>query len=156
MRAMRTKEFLYIRNFAPDRWPMGAPNAVTASDAPSASDLEQNTPVAFPDMDAGPTKAWLVKHRNEPEGRIFYERAFGKRKAEELYDLRTDPGQMTNVASQDAYAAEKNAISNQLMRVLSDTRDPRVTDEISLFDKPPFTDPQSRGPLGALKPARKD
>ena len=26
-RALRTKEFLYIRNFAPDRWPMGDPAA---------------------------------------------------------------------------------------------------------------------------------
>jgi len=26
-RALRTGEFLYVRNFAPDRWPMGSPGA---------------------------------------------------------------------------------------------------------------------------------
>ncbi len=36
-RAIRTKDFLYVRNFAPDRWPMGAPYAVTETEAPSAA-----------------------------------------------------------------------------------------------------------------------
>ena len=100
MRAIHTKDFVFVRNFAPDRWPMGTPNAVTETSEPSASELETNTRAAFPDMDASPTKAWLVAHRNEAPGKPFYDRAFAKRAGEELYDLRSDPGQTTNVAAE--------------------------------------------------------
>lgn len=41
MRAIRTKNFLYARNFAPDRWPMGAPYAVTDTNDPPAQELER-------------------------------------------------------------------------------------------------------------------
>src|SRR6185436_12996594 len=76
MRALRTKDFLYVRNFAPDRWPMGAPLGVTEIDEPTALELETNTRIAFPDMDASPTKAWLVTHRHLSAGKGFYDRAF--------------------------------------------------------------------------------
>ena len=59
-RALRTPDFLYIRNFAPDRWPMGSPKFTSQSDMPSVDALERDTFVAFADMDASPTKAWLV------------------------------------------------------------------------------------------------
>ena len=39
-RALRTKDFLYVRNFAPDRYPMGDPKGVTADKAPDANALE--------------------------------------------------------------------------------------------------------------------
>src|SRR5438128_8371953 len=85
MRALRTKDFLYVRNFAPERWPMGAPYAVTETSEPSVAELETDTRIAFPDMDASPTKAWLIAHRHEAQGKGFYDRAFGKRPGEELY-----------------------------------------------------------------------
>ena len=36
-RALRTKDFLFVRNFAPDRWPMGAPKGVTDTSEPTAT-----------------------------------------------------------------------------------------------------------------------
>jgi uncharacterized sulfatase len=149
MRAIRTEDFLFVRNFAPDRWPMGAPYAVTETSAPTATELETNTRVAFPDMDASPTKAWLVAHRNEAQGKAFYERAFAKRPAEELYDLRSDPPQTQNVAVNAAYRAEKDALARRLMKVLVDTGDPRVTGDRMRFERPPFTDPEQIGPRRA-------
>jgi len=145
MRAIRTKDFVFIRNFAPDRWPMGAPLAVTDSAEPTASELETNTRAAFPDMDAGPTKAWLIIHRDEANVKPFYERAFSMRPAEELYDLRTDPEQTKNVAAQPSYVVEKNELSRQLMKVLTDNGDPRVTGDGQKFDRTPFTDPEQIG-----------
>jgi arylsulfatase A-like enzyme len=145
MRALRTKDFLYIRNFAPARWPMGAPYAVTAASAPSASELETNTRVAFPDMDASPTKAWLVEHRADATGRRYYDQAFAKRPAEELYDLRSDPGQTNNVAGQASFLVEKNDMARRLMKILNDTRDPRVIGDGRKFDQSPFTDPEAAG-----------
>ncbi len=140
MRALRTKEFLYLRNFAPDRWPMGSPFAVTDASAPDAAALETNTYAAFADMDASPTKAWLIARRNDPQWKSHYQRAFGKRPAEELYDLRRDRDQINNVAADPKYAAQKRDLSQRLMKTLTDFADPRVTGDGATFDKPPFTD----------------
>ena len=98
---------LYIRNFAPDRWPMGVPVAVTEASAPPQDELESDTYAAFADMDASPTKAWLVAHRNDAEWKRLYDVAFAQRPAEELYDLRNDPHQVKNVAADAKYAATK-------------------------------------------------
>ncbi|HEY3901043.1 MAG TPA: sulfatase [Chthoniobacter sp.] len=141
-RALRTPEYLYIRNFAPDRWPMGAPYSATATGTPPAEELEKNTFIAYPDMDASPTKAWLILHQNDPQWKWHFDRAFGKRPAEELYDLRKDPDQTTNVAADPAYAADKEKIAAQLMKRLKDSADPRVTGDTLMFDKPPFTNPE--------------
>jgi arylsulfatase A-like enzyme len=140
-RALRTREFLYIRNFAPDRWPMGSPRGITADSAPKAEEIIGNTFTTFADMDLSPTKAWLVEHRNDPTWQRYYDLAFARRPAEELYDLRSDPDQTTNVAADPKYAAEKQQLSERLMRVLSEAADPRVTGSGDTFDLPPFNDP---------------
>ena len=38
-RSIRTKDFLYIRNFKPDRWPLGSPVGVTDTSEPDAKTL---------------------------------------------------------------------------------------------------------------------
>jgi uncharacterized sulfatase len=152
-RALRTRDFLYVRNFKPERWPMGAPYAVTEAQAPPAAALATNTFVAFPDMDASPTKAWLVEHRNDPAWKWHYEYAFGKRPAEELYDLRKDPDQVKNVAADPAYAAEKAKLAERLMKVLTDAGDPRVTGDGQTFERPPFTDPVTKPAKPKGKPS---
>jgi uncharacterized sulfatase len=144
-RAIRTKGFLYIRNFKPDRWPMGDDRNITATQAPSEDALTNNTFVTFGDMDASPTKAWIVLNRNKPGMKTFYQYAFGKRPGEELYDLRKDPHQIHNVAAEPEYAAARKRLSARLMGVLRRTRDPRVTGDGTTFDKPPFSDPVPRG-----------
>lgn len=142
-RAIRTKDFLYIRNFASDRWPMGAPYAVTSTFAPDQETLEDNTFTAYPDMDASPTKAWLIAHRDEPQWRAHYDWAFAKRPAEELYDLSKDRDQVTNVAADPSYAEAKKELSDKLMKTLTDAGDPRVTGDGQTFEKTPFTDPDN-------------
>jgi arylsulfatase A-like enzyme len=144
-RSLRTKEFLYIRNFAPDRLPMGDPIGVTADKAPAAAQLENDTFVAFPDMDAGPAKAWLVANRNDPRWKWHYEYAFGKRPAEELYDLAADPDQVRNVAADPKYAKAREEMAGRLTKVLTDVGDPRVADKECRFERPPFTDPEPKG-----------
>ena len=39
------------------------------------------------DEDAGPTKAWIVTNRKDPEVKPFFDHAYGKRPREELYDV---------------------------------------------------------------------
>jgi len=143
-RALRTQEFLYVRNFAPERWPLGIPVGVTATEAPSQDELESNTYAAFADMDASPTKAWLVLHRNEAQWKRFYDIAFARRPGEELYDLVKDPYQVRNVAADPAYEKDRAKLAAQLMKILTDAGDPRVSGRGSTFEQPPFTNPSPR------------
>ncbi len=138
MRALRTKDFVHIRNFAETRLPMGdVKTAFTAT--PQV--LESNTRVGLADMDASPTKAWLVAHRDEPQWKWLYEHAFGRRPAEELYDLRTDPDQVKNVAADPNYAKTKSEMGERLMATLRAANDPRVTGDGQTFERPPFAGP---------------
>lgn len=157
MRSLRTPDFLYIRNFAPDRWPMGDPFSA-ATDAPDLKDIDATTRAAFPDMDASPTKTWLIAHRNDTEWKAHFDLAFAKRPSEELYDIRKDPDQVKNVADDPAYAAIKTQLSQRLLKTLAEAQDPRVIGDGQTFEKPPFTDPENIGPNkapGAPKKGRK-
>lgn len=143
-RMLRTNDFLYIRNFAPERMPMGDAYAVTDTQAPSQAELETNTRIAFPDMDASPTKAWLVAHRQDPQWRWHYDYAFAPRPAEELYDVRNDPDQIKNLAADPAFAKVKQQMGEQLLSTLKSVGDPRVTGDGQTFERTPFTDGEGR------------
>jgi uncharacterized sulfatase len=140
-RAIRTRDFLYIHNFKPDRWPMGiAPGfGIAAGPMPSINELLNDTRVAFGDMDASPTKAWLIDGRDEPDRKDYFDIAFARRPAEELYDLQNDPHEMTNLAGNPRYVAAQERLSQRLQAVLQETGDPRVVGNGSTFDKPPYT-----------------
>jgi len=119
MRAIRTHEYLYIRNFKPDRWPAGDPEG-------------------YGDIDNSPTKTYMIQYRDEPKVKKLFELAFGKRPAEELYDLKKDPGQLNNVAEQPQYAKAKKKLAAELMAKLKATKDPRALGQGGLFDKYPY------------------
>ena len=120
-RAVRTQDHLYIRNFAPERWPSGDP--------PRYSDIDQADSLA-----GSPSKQAAVESKT---GR-FFELAVGKRPAEELYDLRTDPHQLVNLAESSAHAAVKTRLRQQLDETLRRTGDPRVLGKGDAFDRYPF------------------
>jgi arylsulfatase A-like enzyme len=145
MRALRTPQFVYVRNFAADRWPMGSPGATADAASRGGQSLENNTFLAFADMDASPTKAWLIQHKDDSQWKGHYDFAFGKRPAEELYDISKDPDQVNNVAADPAYAKPKQELSQRLMKLLTDAGDPRVTGDGQTFDRPPFTDLPEEG-----------
>lgn len=114
MRSLRTDEFLYIHNFEPDRWPAG-------------------DPPDFIDCDQGITKSYMMANRDLPEVAPLFEAAFGMRPAEELYDLRRDPWQMTNVAHLPEYDQVRRRLQRELLSYLSATGDPRLTGDFD-FD----------------------
>ncbi|QOV92459.1 sulfatase [Humisphaera borealis] len=152
-RALRTPEYLYIHNFKPDRWPLGDAAGAAGDKTPAQDDLENNTYAAFADMDASPTKAFLVMNRNSPSIRWFFEYAFLPRPEEELFDLKSDPQQVKNVAADPAYAKAKQEMSARLLSILKDAKDPRVTSGNDVpFEKPPFTD--GRAPAGKRNAAQ--
>jgi uncharacterized sulfatase len=136
VRALRTSGFLYVKNFKPERWPMGDPKGVTAESAPSRDQLTNDTRSAFADIDASPAKAWLVGQRANAGMQPFVEFAWGKRPAEELYDLTSDPHQTKNVAADPAHAATVEELRAQLMAELRAKQDPRLADDA--FDRAPY------------------
>jgi N-sulfoglucosamine sulfohydrolase len=145
-RAIRTRDHLYIINFAPERTPLGDPVNLEAGRSPSWQSLVDDTFITHGDMDSGPTKAWLVLNRESDLGRPFYERAFAKRPREELYVLAADPHQMRNVAQEPRYAGIRTALEQRLLTALRATGDPRLVDNGRLFETSPFTDPRNRKP----------
>ena len=133
MRTIITKNFHFIRNFRPERWPACDP----VDPSPSFDRIAGNTTLIFGDCDAGPSKAWLVTHGGEPETKAFYERAFGKRPARELYDLQMDPYELKNLADDPAYAATVKNFEERLMAELNSTGDPRASGNEDAFENLP-------------------
>lgn len=138
-RAIRTFDHLFIVNFEPDRWPMGTGPGMGNPDGPMPpfEKLRENTFSAFGDLDASPTKAWVVQHRKADPASFQY--AVGRRPKYELYDIEADPHCMKNLADSPDHAAIRKQLEDQLMRELRETGDPRVSEEI-VFEQSPFTD----------------
>lgn len=154
-RSYRTKEYLYIINFEPDRWPMGDPYRLDESTPPTHSELVENTHVTLQDMDSSPTKAWLVEHRDVPEWKKYFDYAFAKRPREELYVLDKDPQQIHNVAADPDYATVRESLNQRLMDELKRTGDPRVIDNGKFFETPPMAGPLPKdSPRGGRKKAQ--
>jgi len=138
-RAIRTDDFLYIRNFKPDRYPGGDPLPPEEGKWFSEERLTNNTFVTYADIDAGPTKAWLVLNGETEYGKKYYDWAFGRRPGEELYDLRKDPDQIHNLATDSKYGPKRDELRTRLLKVLRENGDPRVLGDGSTFDKMPYT-----------------
>ena len=137
-RAIRTADYQLVINFRPDRYPLGAPYRLSGDDPPSAAELTQNTFVTLADEDAGPTKAWIVTHRNEPEWKPYYDHAYGKRPRIELFDMKQDPHQMRNVAIDPQYAETVRELERRLLDELRRTGDPRLENNGHFFETPPM------------------
>lgn len=120
-RAIRTYDYLYIINYQPDRWPAGDP--------PLFGDVDAHM-LQYP----APTKMYMLANKKDPLVKPLFERAFEKRPAEELYDLRNDPEQLDNVANEPEYREIKKGLSNKLIEYLENSRDPRHRGEKIIWD----------------------
>jgi N-sulfoglucosamine sulfohydrolase len=145
IRAIRTHDYLYIRNFKAERWPSGTPNF-----------KEAYIPYCWlGDCDNGPTKTYMVENREKDEQMAkLWDLAFGKRPPEELYDCRNDPEQLVNVAGDPAYSGIKEELSARLMEQLELTGDPRAGGEFFDFDAVPYLGQGPRHP--SYKPEEED
>lgn len=137
MRAIRTHDYLYIRNFKPDRWPSGYP-AGYAEPVEIDVSKPRGTKFGFVDTDGSPTKSYIIKQRDDPTVAKMFELSFSKRSAEELYDLKKDPEQVNNVAGQSEYTEIQKKLAAALMAELKATQDPRVLGKGDIFDKYPY------------------
>ena len=117
-RAIRTYDFLYIRNLKPERWPLGDPEG-------------------FHDIDESPTKTLLKERRSDEGYQEWFEMAFGKRPLEELYDVRNDPGCIVDLARKPEFAEVRIKLARELEKQLTAQGDPRMLGHGDIFESYP-------------------
>ncbi len=134
-RALRNHYYLYVRNFAPDRWPAG-------------------DPPKFYDVDDGPTHQLLLARQKDPAIAPFFETCYGKHPAEELFDLRTDPGCLRNLAQQPGKRGVLAELRRSLTAQLKAQGDPRLGPNPNLWESYPRYSP-TRPELGGFSESGK-
>jgi N-sulfoglucosamine sulfohydrolase len=130
-RAIRTPEYLYIRNYRPERWPADDPELWKAVGP-------------FGDIDGGPSKELLLAKRDDPKIKKLFELACGKRPAEELYDLTRDPDQLVNVAGRADHKEAQQNLRDELDRRLKETGDPRSVKDDDPWDRYRYFGPSAK------------
>ena len=119
VRAIRTPEYLYIRNYMPDAWPAGNPET------------------GYRNVDDSPTKEFLLSGFDE-----FYRMSFGRRAAEELYDMKKDHDCLKNLAADPEHAKMKRDLREKMDEMLRAEGDPRALGHADFFDTIEYTGPR--------------
>lgn len=122
VRAIRTPEYLFILNFAPDRWPAGNP--------------ETN----YGNCDPSPTKELL-----KALGGTFYDLSFGKRPVRELYRISRDPECMLNLAGDPYYQPIIETLESRMLDMLKEQGDPRALGNGHIFDQYEYVSRRTKG-----------
>lgn len=123
MRGIVDGEYLFIRNYAPDRWPAGNPET------------------GYLNCDGSPTKTELLngrRYETDISGR--WQLAFGKRPSEELYRLQDDRYCMNNLASNPTFALVRSKLETRMLKRLQQENDPRMNGPADYFEKFPYAD----------------
>lgn len=131
IRGVRTRDFLYLWNLRPGRWPAGDPELY-------------HSVGPYGDIDQSPLKDLLVTGAGRPELARFRELALERRPAEELYDLREDPHQLHNVASKSHYADVRRELRERVERWMRETADPRCDPACDDWDRFPYFGPPAK------------
>ena len=116
-------KFLYVHNFETDRWPSGNPET------------------GYLNCDGSPTKTECIQARKDPETKKYWQMAFGKRPSEELYDIKSDPECINNMAGKTEYGSIKERLKKQLFAELKQQGDPRMFGRGDIFDKYEYVNP---------------
>lgn len=127
MRSIRTHRYAYIRNYEPDRWPAGDPDFLSSHQR------------FYGDCDKGSTKSFLLRESHRADIHPYFLLAFGRRPAEELYDMQSDPDQLRNISSDPRFESIKSELASRLQSYLRERGDPRLRGE-SPWDTYPFID----------------
>ncbi len=115
VRVIRTDEWLYVRNYEPDRWPAGNPET------------------GYTNMDSSPTRSLIIEQHEAGED-TYWALAMGKRPAEELYRVEEDPECMHNLAGDANYAGVRGDLRGRMEAELKEQGDPRLTGNPEVFD----------------------
>jgi N-sulfoglucosamine sulfohydrolase len=127
IRGLIQDDKLYLHNFEPSRWPGGNPET------------------GYLDCDGSPTKTEVLKSRTAPGQKRYWDASFGKRPAEELYDLKQDPDCMKNLAALSEFKPLAARYEQRLFDELKAQDDPRMFGQGHLFDEYPYAGEDVRG-----------
>ena len=127
IRGIFKDDLLYLINYKPDRWPAGNPET------------------GYLNTDGSPTKTVCLDARTNPITFKYWQWNFGKRPAEELYNIVDDPECMTNLADDPAFRGPMSLLKDQLMAELTAQGDPRVLGNGDIFDNYPYSEDERRG-----------
>ena len=119
IRGLIRGDYLYIRNYEPGRWPACNPET------------------GYMDVDGSPTKTEVLKTRHDPATRHFWELSFGKRDAEELYNIKTDPACVNNLIGDPAMKPLAVSMAVEMESRLKSEGDPRMSGHGDVFDRYP-------------------
>lgn len=132
-RCIRTEQFLYIRNYKPERWPAGPGRKFTRKPG-SPLGPEHG---GYHDIDACPTLDFMIANRANTEIGRFFHLAVDKRPAEQLFNIKVDPGCLHNLASDSIHSEIRANLAQQLDQYLKKTNDPRATGKGDIFESYP-------------------
>jgi N-sulfoglucosamine sulfohydrolase len=136
-RAIRTAEYLYVRNYHPERWPAGDPRKYGTGEKGRDNIALGPMHGAYHDIDAGPSLSYLVDHVDDPAIRHYLDLAGAKRPAEELFAVNEDPDCLKNLADDPVFAQVKAELATKLDAHLTATGDPRATGNGEIFETYP-------------------
>lgn len=119
IRGLVKGDYLYVHNYATDRWPAGNPET------------------GYMNIDGSPTKTEIIKARHNPETKVYWDLSMGKRGEHELYNIKNDPDCMVNLADDPAYAALMEEMEAEMTTRLREQGDPRMDGKGYLFDQYP-------------------
>ena len=122
IRGIISNEFLYLRNYHPERWPAGNPET------------------GYMDCDGSPTKSFILNDRRSKGQSWYWDLNFGKHPDEELYQTNRDEECTGNLAENPAYDAIKNKLIKQMNQKLTEDGDPRMAGNGDIFDTYPYSE----------------
>lgn len=140
-RAIRTDNFLYILNCKPDRWPAGnpPPPVEEKKETQSKKGGEKETKgigLGYNDIDdPSPTKSLMIKDKDKWP--LLFDEGFSKRPADQLFDIKRDPGCTKNLADDPEYTSVLNELKSKLEKLLKEQGDPRMLGYGDIFDSYP-------------------
>jgi arylsulfatase A-like enzyme len=126
IRSIVTDGWIYLRNFEPSRWPVCNPET------------------GYLNTDGGATKTEILDAHRKDAGDHHWALCFGKRVAEELYDLKNDPDCLKNLAASMEHQAQKERFQRQLFDELKAQDDPRMFGKGGVFEAEPYAHPGQR------------
>lgn len=140
-RAIRTQQFLYIRNFRPERMPAGPAQKyerVTFDNAGKPIDpVLGDAHGGYHDIDACPSLDFLIEKRDDPQFGRFLGLSVDLRPAEELFDIQKDPDCLHNLAAEKAFSDVRQDLRNRLTQQLEATGDARLIDGGDIWEMYP-------------------
>ncbi len=132
-RVIRTKDYLMIWNLKPERWPAGAPQRLVPGSKDELYPMygidengEQQSGWAFTDIDASPTKAFIIENHDDETIGPYFQWAVARRPEFELFDTGKDPYCLNNLIGNREYKKTEEELKNALLMELKRSNDPRI------------------------------